>query len=63
MTAEGDRIVEEHIDTLFVTAALASTIRVAECTLYLSVNGLESCNLQSCNAQSVCAVGARYTYT
>ena len=47
MNAEGDRIAEEHIDTLFVAAAaLASTIRVAECTLYLSVNGLESCNLQ-----------------
>ena len=63
MTAEGDRIAEEHIiDTLFVAAALASTIRVAECTLYLSANALESCNLQSCNAQSECSCDGIYLH-
>ena len=64
MTAEGDRIAEEHtriIDTLFVAAALASTIRVAECTLHPSVNGLESCNLQ--RPECVCSRDGIYLHT
>ena len=58
MTAEGDRIAEEHIDTLFVAAALASTMQSAQCT-YL----LMGSNLATCNAQSVCGWDEIYLHT
>ena len=57
MTAEGDRIAEEHIiDTLFVAAAaLAPRVQSALCTYLSIVDALESCNLQrpECSLQCV----------